>query len=309
MFVTAITGTSQVELSFSGDSTAIEMGSPFSVQLTLRFDPETTFQGSFPDLNDSIGFDIEIMEAGPWDTIAVEPLIVMSRNWTLMAFDTGTLLLETMPLPYTYNFISDTAIAKDFPLNIFAAPTDQEELYPIKDLERTPVKSWIWLWILGLVMLATVIILLIRYYYLRKKNRKIPEPEAPALPQIRPLDKAILALENLRPKVESRLFPEDTFYVELSKIIKQYLQERTHNNVTGWTSTETIDFFSKILSAQALRTLKALLNQSDMVKFANASTEEETRKTAIRISIDWLKSTDPTLWRQNQQPSSEKNPS
>lgn len=298
-----LVGTAQVDLSFGSDSTAFELGSPFSVQLTLRFDPETDFRGPLPDLKESIDFDVEILEAGSWDTISVEPLIVLTRNWTLMAFDTGTLLLETMPLPYTYNFIPDTATAKDYPLRIYTAPNDQEELYPIKDLERTPVKSWTWLWILGIILLAIVIVLLFRYYYLKKKNRKVPEPEAPAVPQIRPLDKAIIALEDLRPKIDSNLFPEEIFYVELSKIIKLYLQERTHNKVTGWTSTETTDFFSKILSAQSLRTLRALLNQSDMVKFANASTEEETREAAIRISIDWLKSTDPTLWRQNQNPS------
>lgn len=304
-----LVGIAQVDLYFGSDSTAFELGSPFSVQLTLRFDPETDFRGPFPDLKESIDFDLEILESGSWDTISVEPLIVLTRNWTLMAFDTGTLMLKTMPLPYTYNFIPDTATAKDYPINIYVTPNDQQELYPIKDLERTPVKSWNWLWVLGIIMLAIIIALLIRHYYLNKKNRKIPEPEAPTVPQIRPLDKAILALEELRPKIDSRLFPEETFYVELSKIIKGYLQERTHNNVTGWTSTETLDFFKKILSVSSLRTLKALLNQSDMVKFANASTEEEAREAAIRISIDWLKSTDPTLWRQTQYPSSEKNPS
>lgn len=304
-----LVGTAQVDLSFGSDSTAFELGSPFSVQLTLRFDPETNFRGPLPDLKESIDFDVEILEAGSWDTTAVEPLIVMSRNWTLMAFDTGTLLLETIPLPYSYNFIPDTAIAKDFPLNIYVAPNDQEELYPIKDLERVPVKSWTWLWILGLVMLTVVVFLLIRHYYLKKKNRPQPESLAPMIPQIRPIDKAIDALENLRTKTHSDAMPEDTFYIELSKIIKIYLQERTLNNITGWTTTETLDFFSKILSAYSLRTLKALLNQSDMVKFARANTEEDTRKSAINISIDWLKSTDPTLWRQNQHPSSEKNPS
>jgi len=305
-FVTVLTANAQVDLSFSADSTEIEIGSPFSLTLTLRFDPETTFRNAFPDLQLPEDFDVEIMKAGDWDTMAIEPLVVLTRRWSLMAFDTGTLQLETLPLAYVYNLIPDRATAKPFPLKIFASDTEQSDLYPIKDLERIKVKSWTWLWVLGILMLGVVIFLLARYYYLKNKHRTPPPTEAPVIPQIRPIDKALQALEEMRPKIDSRLYPEELFYVELSKVIKEYLQARTHHRVTGWTSTETLDFFGRILTDHSRETLKALLNQSDLVKFAQANTEEEIRASAIHIAMAWLKKTDPTLWRESRTSSSEK---
>ena len=123
--------------------------------------------------------------------------------------------------------------------------------------------------------------------FLKKPKVEIKE-EARYIP---PWEKAYARLENLRlKKIMENAFLKP-FYVELSDIIRHYLEERFSIKAPEMTTEEFLDSLknSPVLNDIQQQTLKEFLLICDMVKFAqhpSSSTEAEKSFNLVKSLID-----------------------
>ena len=139
----------------------------------------------------------------------------------------------------------------------------------IKDI-KVPIdipNQWEWLLIaLLIILLISLGFLLWLWYSKLLKKQEIQEP----LPVIPAWQKAYDRLENL--KLKKLIEREDLkpFYVELSNILRHYIEERFVLKAPEMTSEEFLDSLkrSPFLDDAQKQTLKDFLFICDMVKFA-----------------------------------------
>ncbi len=159
----------------------------------------------------------------------------------------------------------------------------------IKDI-KSPLDipmQWMWLWIvLGVIAVVAVIICLIVLYFRRSRVQ--------GTLQRTPLsawEKAYARLENLRlKKIMDRHFLKP-FYIELSDIIRHYLEERFLIKAPEMTTEEFLDSLknSPALSDTQQQILRNFLSICDMVKFAQHSSstaEAEESFNLVKSLID-----------------------
>ena len=254
-------GQNQPKVSVKVDTTKIRIGEQINYEINVE-DAEAGVV--FPELQlDSLG-RIEIVESLNIDTLKNR----LIKKYKLTSFDSGRYVIPKQPIyiwsqPYFIDsvFIDVSTVAVD---------TTKQKMYPIKAIQSEPYtfddfKSYLW-WILGILLLLAIIL----YFVLRKKKTveeiiaKIPPYEL-ALRRLKELDEKQLWQKN---KIKQ-------YYVELTDIIRSYIEREL--NIPALESTtdelmETITDFnssSKLnIPNEIIEKLQKLLKEADLVKFA-----------------------------------------
>lgn len=138
-------------------------------------------------------------------------------------------------------------------------------LADIKPAVHLPGYRWLrilWM-LLAITAVAIALALLIRYWLRRKQN----PPPAKIIP---PHEIALTALDALRSRGYIERGEVEPFYVELSAIIRIYLEDRFHLHAPEQTTEEFIrtSSQSQVLTLEHRQLTQEFLEQSDLVKFA-----------------------------------------
>lgn len=123
-----------------------------------------------------------------------------------------------------------------------------------------------WLWITLTVLALVVLIALVVVWYLRK-------PKKQAVIEVNPLtawEKAYARLDNLKLKKLIERPSLKPFYIELSDIIRHYLEERFSLKAPEMTTEEFLESLRTmpVLNEVQKQMLEEFLRTCDMVKFA-----------------------------------------
>ncbi|MGH9337289.1 MAG: hypothetical protein ACRD21_26375, partial [Vicinamibacteria bacterium] len=205
--------------------------------------------------------------------------------------------LEIPPLQVRYrNEASEIEVltTKAIPVEVVTSLTsDVTDIHDIKDpvdLEVPRDLSLLW-WLLA-ALLAAILAYLI-YRKLRKEPESLRAPQW--LPPLPPPDvEAETALERLASK---DLIPKGefaAFYTELSEIMKRYAGRRFEVPYLERTTYEVLgDLRQKKLATDVLTELRAILDASDMVKFAKLLPESSQAEKSFQLAHNWLEKTRP----------------
>ncbi|NCC53216.1 MAG: hypothetical protein EOM20_18670 [Spartobacteria bacterium] len=141
----------------------------------------------------------------------------------------------------------------------------EESLQDIKGVMPWPGRIPRWIWAFALISLMAVAIGLAARYLLNK-----PRTILHAAPPTPPHQIALAALRALQQKGWIEAEQVEPFYVELSRIARQYLEDRFHLRAPEQTTEEFIReaVHSRKLSNDHQQLLRDFLEQSDLVKFA-----------------------------------------
>ena len=149
--------------------------------------------------------------------------------------------------------------------------TLKQKLYELKSIKNQPIifddyKLYVWI---ALAILA-LIIAIILYFVFRKKKEEIPLEE-----RIPPYEMAMQRLGQLDKK---QLWQQDKikpYYIELTDIIRTYIERELQIPALESTTDELIETildFNKIkkfdLPKETVKNLRKLLQEADLVKFA-----------------------------------------
>jgi hypothetical protein len=249
---------------------------------------------SFPALADTISSKIQIVEVGKTDTIADKTnpkVITISRQYTITSFDAG---LQAIPA-FLFQVNAQSFKTDPLPLQVTAVAVDTTKaIYDIKQplAVKYSFLDWLrdhWQW----VVLSLVVILLIAgvIYYLWKKRKNKPV-NVEAKPLV-PAD--VTALNKLAVLRDKKLWQQDEvkqYHIELTDILREYLEKRYHVKALEQTSEEIFAGLRHMeITDQNRSKLRQILMLADLVKFAKGMPLNAENEQSIENAISFVTNT------------------
>ena len=161
------------------------------------------------------------------------------------------------------------------------AVTGGIEVDPKKDL---PPLSWRLVRILAYILFAVAAVVAAVWWTVRKILQKIKEH------RMSPIERAMLELDRLLKKGLPGRGRYKDFYVELTMVVRRYIQRRHAVRVPNLTTDEFLRAAAEnpAFSREALAELKQFLESADMVKFAGVEATPEMADDATDKAKGYL---------------------
>ena len=279
------------KVSVKADTTKIRIGEQINYQIQVD-NIETGV--TFPELQLDFMGKVEIVEDLNVDTLKNR----LIRKYVLTSFDSGSYTIPRQKVTvWSQEYLTDSMVID---VATVAVDTLKQNMYPIKAIQSEPYtfddfKSYLW-WLLATVLLLSLIL-----YLIFRQKETLEEIEA----KIPPYN---LALKRLKELDEKQLWQKNKikqYYVELSDIVRNYVEREL--NIPALESTtkelmDTITDFNKSstlnIPNETIAKLQGLLKDSDLVKFAKyvpLSHEIELHRNDTEKIIEDIKTTQPEI--------------
>lgn len=276
------------------DTTRILIGD----QINIWFQLEHTkgLKVDFPVTGDSIAGKIEVLSASRPDTFSETGQQVKIRQRILVtSFDTGAYVIP--PFKFRYNSNRDSLETNPLALEVLGMPVDTTkgitDIKPPYEMKVTVME------VLPYVIVALLLAAIIFFYvrYMKKKNQAVATMEKPAPPAI---PAHLIALEQLDELVREKLWQQGKvklYYSRLTDIVRQYIELRFGVPAMEETTEDIIrDFTRTGLIKEGIRNeLKALLELSDLVKFAKWNPDATENEASQQSAYDFVLRTKPVV--------------
>ena len=268
------------------DSTAVKIGEQIDYILQVKAD--STAQVVFPE--QPLFAPFELLEASPVDTLKTQSHYLYTKKYALIQFDSGDYFIpQQQVLINGFSKIADLAPLR---VNTVVVDTIQQKLYDIKPLQeveknyQTLIAQILWSLVLVMALFG------IFYTYLFQKRRKeLREKELP------PFERAIEELKALENERLSAQEEYKNYYSRLTDVVRRYLEEEAKIDALESTSEELLiklelrkNAGTLDLDSKTLRSLRAVLQNADLVKFAKSMPEyriaSEDRKVVEHVVIE-----------------------
>lgn len=212
-----------------------------------------------------------------------------SVRYRLQFFGTADTVLPSLPVVLVQN--SDTTLLHTDPIPVHFRTLlsgEDDQLRPFKPIFDFAA-AW-WPWILAVLLLALAAYVIYRYYVRRKTEAEAePKPEfrpEPFRDPLNELQKTLAMLKKTNPKSEEEY---DEFYIRLGDAIREYFEQLYRIPALESTSGEIIrQLESRAIDEDLVKDTKAVLQEADMVKFANFTPTAGQAQTALEKGYNFL---------------------
>lgn len=252
-------------------------------------------QVDFPVLADTISSKVQIVELGKTDTVPDQnnpALKTISRQYVITSFDAG---LHMIPA-YTFDSKGGKLNTQPLPLEITEVKVDTTKaIYDIKEPLAVSYSFMDWLRdnsklvlfsFLGILLIAALI-----WYFIKKRKQK-PVKEAAPVPVL-PLH--TLTLDKLNALKSQKLWEQGQvkqYHIELTDIIRDYLEKRYEINALEQTSEEIFSGLRHLnIAEQNMNKLRQMLLLADLVKFAKAAPLNNDNEQSMENAISFVMNT------------------
>ncbi|MDZ7292434.1 MAG: hypothetical protein ONB44_22135 [candidate division KSB1 bacterium] len=272
------------------DKSTITIGD--TVRYTVRLTRDEKTQVRWPALGANLGM-FEIRDYNKPEPRKSKGRIIEEIAYTISTFDTGR--FEIPPIVVDYQVPPDTAwhSLQTEKLEIYVASMRPSQAGDIRDIKMPWELPRDWKLIIRIALIVFGILLLaaIGFYLWRRRKGKglLPvrkEPERPAHE---------VALEALRKLRESDLLATGKikqFYVELSEIVRRYIEGRYLVPALELTTSELMENLQQAgLAPDSREMLSELLEISDLVKFAKYEPSVEEHERAMQLAESFIEAT------------------
>lgn len=273
IFLTSTLNGQEISIKSSLDTNLIKIGEQTRLSVDVQY-PKSS-KVVFPIAQDTLVKEVEIVDVY-LDTIRSKPEIEhYIANYTITAFDSGYFVIPPQIIINQESGDTLSSQALLFAVQTLQVDTAQNKIFDIKGPVEVPwtllefLKENYLLILLGLLLIALIIALI--WYF--KKRKQI---EKPTQKKIVPKEAAhVIALRHLEALKDKKLWQSDRvklYYIELSDIVRNYIEHRY--NITALEQT-TFEILEAIKETQFMEDgdilkLKQILTTADMAKFAKA---------------------------------------
>jgi hypothetical protein len=166
-----------------------------------------------------------------------------------------------------------------------------EDIRDITDVAEFP-RSW-WPWILLALVLAGAL----AAWYLYRRRQADSEDVRPAAPPVPPVEVALERLAQLE-ALDLRALPDvKSFYVELADILRTYFGQRASVPALEATTRELVEKLTRLRADRPvpralIRDLHDILDQSDLVKFADIRPVVDGTRAMLRKTRETVEQTE-----------------
>ncbi|MFN0037792.1 MAG: hypothetical protein ACKVUS_22240 [Saprospiraceae bacterium] len=265
----------QAQAELRTDSNHVETGNPLQMQLRLPVDLGKPDSLNFAAWGDALPAQNIVAETD-WDTDGQ----FFSKTFTALFFDEDSLLLPALPIALPSG---DTAYTQPLEIIVTATPSpdDLNDMTPIKNIHREPTRWTDYLpWVLG--FLGTLGLLALLFWLAHRKRKANLDSPTIFIP---PHKIALKKLDALAQKQLTANGFVKEHYAELTFILREYLEKRFGIPALESTTEETLGYLeNRDFPAQLRHTLRHILEQSDLAKFAKIIPSETFHKESFNIS-------------------------
>ncbi|MDP3352922.1 MAG: hypothetical protein Q8S44_04195 [Flavobacteriaceae bacterium] len=271
------------QVTTSIDTTNIRIGE----RLLYKISVDGVNEIVFPKLQNT--GKVEVVEEYKTDTLKNK----LIKLYHLTSFDSGQYYIPKQQVLINNKiFYTDSLLIN---VTTIAVDTTKQKMFTIKPIVEEPYifddfKPYFW-WLLLLLAIIAIGV----FYYLKKKNIVVFERK----PSIPPFDEAIQKLKLLDKKELWQHRKTKEYYIELTEIVRAYIEKEWHIPALESTTDELHGFILDFIEIKKLPTnketairLHKLLQESDLVKFAKytpMSSEIEMHRNEAEQLITALK--------------------
>jgi len=293
--ISARTFSQAITINARVDSTNLLIGDQILYSLELSKPVNEKIQ--LPFLHDSVGSGVEIVETFPLDTVFAQGnMHTLRQRYAITSFDTGSHVLPRQAFIWDHEGRSDTLFSNDVLINVFLVEIDTTQ-NTIKDIKSPYEAPFTWdeiipyiLWgLLALLVIAAAVYITWRVVH---KKSIIPIPEKP---KPKPHEVALQKLNELK---ERKLWQNNhvkKYHIELTEIIRQYIEDRFSIPALEQVSYEIINDCSKNkeIPEASVKALKKMLTIADLVKFAKLQPLPDENDNSLKDAFLFVESTIP----------------
>ena len=263
-----------------------------TVRYTVRLTYEENVKVNWPALGANLGA-FEIRDYHKPEPRRVKGRMVEEISYTLSTFDTGRFVIPPLALDYQIPPDSLRRPLQTDKLEIYVAsmrPSQDGDIRDIKAPWELP-RDWKWIALIGGGIALLLLLAGLGYYFWRKRQGKtlLPVKAEP----VRPAHE--IALEALQRLRESDLLATGkikAYYVELSEIIRRYIEGRYFVPALEQTTGELMDNLKAVaLETNSRPMLQNLLERSDLVKFAKYEPTPNDHHHAWQLAESFVETT------------------
>ena len=249
------------------DSSQIQIGE----QTKLHFEVLQPAKGKviMPIFRDTVVSGVEVVKALKPDTIHLENgRIKINQNYLITAFDSGYYTIPSIRFALGQQIAATNPIA--LRVNTVKVDVKKDDIKDIKSVMDAPFSwkelfKWIGL-VLGALLIVALIVYLLMKYVFKKDITILPAKEEVKLP---PHVVAIGKLEKIKTEKLWQTGHIKEFYIQLTDVIREYMQNRFGISALEMTSDEILRAINSVPEAKLVRdNLYQVLKLSDLVKFA-----------------------------------------
>jgi hypothetical protein len=238
---------------------------------------------------------LEVVEKGKIDTIKGADYITYKQRLILTGFDSGVFKVPSFIFP-VFNTAGDpfTIQTDSFMLAVQTVAVDTtREFKPIKGVMtvETDWRDYIWYIVGGVLLLALIIGVII--YFVRKPK---PAPVVPEGPKETLQEHTLRLLNELEKKQLWQNQKVKEYYVELTDIVRNYIEARFNTPALELTTDELL------YKAQMHRDLQphhahlsVILTTADLAKFAKAQPMPQEHTTVMSKAIELVVNSKPVI--------------
>jgi hypothetical protein len=235
------------------------------------------------------------------DTVKNESGEIVNHHFIITCFYPGEYIFPGFPLFRMNENELDTLYSNPVHLIVMAPKVDMEKDFKdIRALLNTPVNfqeilPWLIYGIGGFLLLTLLIALL----WIAFNRKKVFAKQIPVVP---PHIKAFSALDKLKKEKQWKEGKIKEYYTELSNTIRIYMEERYGIPAMESITTDILKDFKKYALDDDFLTemLEALLNLSDLVKFAKEDPEAVENETNLNKAYIFVEKTKPVTLSEDQ---------
>lgn len=255
------------------DKDSIKIGEQIIYTITAKVNPDDEIL--FPE--GQTFFPMEMVEAYKIDTTQIQPLKILSRQYALTQFDSGSYLIGQQTVKVNDQFLQTDSVR--IQVNDVVVDTTKQKLFPIKsyiDIEKPfQLSSWVWWTLLAIVFVVGIIYLIFNFKKKKDEKKKRIPPYQQAMLSLKELDNSKL--------IDDRNLKE--YYSQLTEISRRYLEEKVEIRALEFTSNELVEELENRRQSQKLNIsqeliddFKRVLQRADLAKFAKMAPDMITAK-------------------------------
>ena len=256
-----------VEITTAVDSTQIKIGEQINLHLQVKADSLSMVE--FPPKPLFLPF--EILEESPIDTLRSQQHYLYTKRYALIQFDSGGYWIppQRIVVDGLVKFSDSVAIRV---ANV-AVDTLKQPLYDIKPIQLVE-RSYAAL-IQNILIGFVFILLLVALYFLNRQYRIKKEA---LLEEVPPFERALNELKALEGEQPTAHEEFKAYYSKMTEVVRRYLEEAAAIDALESTSDELLeklelrkDAGTLDLNLETLSSLKQVLQNADLVKFARSA--------------------------------------
>ena len=279
-------------IQLEADTSKIRIGEQIILNYTYLLPSNEDIQ--LPNFKDTISKNLEIIELISIDTTFPDgdiSKVIYDQKIRITSFDTG---FHVIP-PVKIYMESDSLVSNPLLIKVGAPELgekpEMKDIKPPLDVSFSLLEflSDYWEWfVLGLILIG-----LFAFYWFYWRNREVEveiiEPEEPSLPSH---EIALQKFNDLKEKDYLKKKKFKAFHVEMSEILREYLENRYEIHAMEQTTGEimaNLEFMG--ISHEQVNKLRRLLGLSDMVKFAKTEPTVSDSELGLKHCVEFVEAT------------------